>query len=130
MKKIIGFTDQITECECCGKTELKGTYCIELDGVELYYGSTCAFKEHGLTQDEQKTLKSKFKARLKTEAQFQAMETANNGTAHYLVSMLRFVRAKKLDLQNFVNKYGKEIDGNDFYKAYKVGHEVVIINNN
>ena len=60
MKRIIGYTDSITECECCGKTELKGTYCIELDGIELYYGSTCAFKAHGLTTDEQKELKASF----------------------------------------------------------------------
>ena len=43
MKTIIGYTDSINECDCCGKTELKGTYCIDLDGVELYYGSVCAF---------------------------------------------------------------------------------------
>jgi len=57
---IIGYTDSINECDCCGKTELKGTYCIDLDGVELYYGSVCAFKSHGLTNDEQKELKSVF----------------------------------------------------------------------
>ena len=60
MKTIIGYTDSINECDCCGKTELKGTYCIDLDGVELYYGSVCAFKSHGLTTDEQKELKSIF----------------------------------------------------------------------
>lgn len=60
MKTIIGYTDSINECDCCGKTELKGTYCIDLDGVELYYGSVCVFKSHGLTTDEQKELKSTF----------------------------------------------------------------------
>jgi len=60
MKTIIGYTDSINECDCCGKTELKGTYCIDLDGVELYYGSVCAFKNHGLTTDEQKELKATF----------------------------------------------------------------------
>jgi hypothetical protein len=60
MKTIIGYTDSINECDCCGKTELKGTYCIDLDGVELYYGSVCAFKSHGLTTDEQKELKITF----------------------------------------------------------------------
>jgi hypothetical protein len=60
MKTIIGYTDSINECDCCGKTELKGTYCIDLGGVELYYGSVCAFKSHGLTTDEQKELKAAF----------------------------------------------------------------------
>ena len=43
--KIIGFTDKVNECDCCGKTELKGTYCISIDGNEFYYGSTCATKK-------------------------------------------------------------------------------------
>lgn len=60
MKTIIGYTDSITECECCGKLNLKGTYCIDIDGTELYYGSVCAFKNHGISIDEQKKLKAKF----------------------------------------------------------------------
>jgi hypothetical protein len=60
MKTIIEYTDSINECDCCGKTELKGTYCIDLDGVELYYGSVCAFKTHGVTIEEQKELKAAF----------------------------------------------------------------------
>jgi uncharacterized membrane protein len=60
MKKIIGYTDFVTECECCGKIDLKGTYCLEIDGVELYYGSVCAFKNHGISKEEQKDAKVKF----------------------------------------------------------------------
>lgn len=60
MTTIIGYTDSINECDCCGKTELKGTYCVEVDGVELYYGSVCAFKNHGITIEEQKEAKAKF----------------------------------------------------------------------
>ena len=43
--KIIGFTDKVNECDCCGRTNLKGTYCINIDGNELYYGSSCATKK-------------------------------------------------------------------------------------
>lgn len=71
MKRIIGYTDSITECECCGKVDLKGTYCLEIDGVELYYGSTCAFKSHGLTTDEQKELKTKFTRDQKNQKLYQ-----------------------------------------------------------
>ncbi len=60
MTTIIGYTDSITECECCGKTELKGTYCIDIDGTELYYGSTCAFKNHDISIENQKIAKSNF----------------------------------------------------------------------
>jgi len=60
MTTIIGYTDSITECECCGKVDLKGTYCLDIDGEEFYYGSVCAFKNHGVTHDEQKEMKSIF----------------------------------------------------------------------
>lgn len=60
MKKVIGYTDSVNECECCGKRELKGTYCVEIDGVELYYGSVCAFKNHGISLEEQKEIKAVF----------------------------------------------------------------------
>ncbi len=40
--KILGFTDSRCECDRCGKTNLKGTYCIETpDQGLLYLGSTC-----------------------------------------------------------------------------------------
>jgi hypothetical protein len=127
MKRIIGFTDSVTECECCGKTDLKGTFCLEIDGVELYYGSTCAFKSHGLTTDEQKMMKARFSSRQKAEKQFQEMELNNNGTPHYLVKMLRFVQSKKLDLMSFILKYGTLHSDAKYYTAYSIGHEVVMI---
>lgn len=67
MKTIIGYTDSINECDCCGKTELKGTFCIDLDGVELYYGSVCAFKEHGITDEEKKEAIAAFKKEQKNK---------------------------------------------------------------
>ena len=60
MTTIIGYTDSVTECECCGKTDLKGTYRLDIAGVELYYGSVCAFKNHGVTTEEQKEAKATF----------------------------------------------------------------------
>lgn len=60
MKTIIGYTDSITECECCGKTDLKGTYCLDIDGVEVYYGSVCALKKHGVSIEDQKIAKKTF----------------------------------------------------------------------
>ncbi len=68
VKKIIGYTDSVQECECCGKTELKGTYCLEIDGVELYYGSTCAFKVHGVSNDEKKEAVNAFKKAAKNKS--------------------------------------------------------------
>lgn len=68
---IIGFTDSVNECDCCGKIDLKGTYCIDLNGIELYYGSVCAFKSHALTIEEQKELKKQFKATQKNKKLYE-----------------------------------------------------------
>ena len=72
MKTIIAFTDSVTECECCGKKELKGTYCLTIEGEELYYGSTCAFKAHGVTVEEQKKAKKLFTAEQKNQKLIEA----------------------------------------------------------
>lgn len=70
--KIIAFTDEVCSCDCCGKTDLKGTYVIEnvVTGVTRFYGSVCAFKVFNLTAQE---LKSGVK-----EAEKVAIEAAKN----------------------------------------------------
>lgn len=42
--KNLGFTEEVTSCDCCGRTDLKGTYCIENleTGAIMYYGCVCA----------------------------------------------------------------------------------------
>lgn len=41
--KILGLTDEITTCGCCGKTGLKVTVALEINGgPTLYYGRDCA----------------------------------------------------------------------------------------
>jgi hypothetical protein len=39
---VLGTTGDITTCECCGKSELKKTVALEVDGEVQYYGTTCA----------------------------------------------------------------------------------------
>ena len=38
---LLGVTDEITTCELCGKTPLKRTYALDIDGQTVYYGTTC-----------------------------------------------------------------------------------------
>lgn len=68
--KILGFTESITTCDCCGKAELKGTYAIQNaeTGDINYYGSVCAFKVYNLTT---KVLKEGVKA-----AELEAIKAA------------------------------------------------------
>ena len=47
------FTDSVTECDCCGRTELKGTYLVVSDyGDEYYYGSTCVKRNLHISSSE------------------------------------------------------------------------------
>lgn len=41
--RLLGITDEVTTCDCCGKTNLKRTLAISLDGESdaVHFGSTC-----------------------------------------------------------------------------------------
>lgn len=52
--KVLGYTDEVTTCDCCGKKNLKGSFCIETDeGAEVYYGSVCVNKVYGKKQGKE-----------------------------------------------------------------------------
>jgi hypothetical protein len=41
--KILGINDEVTTCECCGKTNLKKTVVLSMNGEgEVHYGVNCA----------------------------------------------------------------------------------------
>lgn len=66
MKKILGFIEEITTCDCCGKSGLKGTLAVDIDGAILYYGSTCAVTKHGVNKAEASKEISKAEKIIKT----------------------------------------------------------------
>jgi hypothetical protein len=57
----LGWTEEVTACDCCGKSELSGTMALECQeaGEVVYYGSVCAKRNTG-----RKTLQSEATARL------------------------------------------------------------------
>jgi hypothetical protein len=42
--KIMGITDEVTTCGCCGRNGLKKTIALEIDEVLTHYGTQCAAK--------------------------------------------------------------------------------------
>jgi hypothetical protein len=51
--KALYITDEITTCECCGRSELKATVAMQLsDGDILHYGRTCAARNSGKTSQQ------------------------------------------------------------------------------
>lgn len=105
MVTIIGYTDSINECECCGKIDLKGTYCLDIDGVELYYGSVCAFKNHGITKEEQKYMLGKFKKEQKNAMLIEMyIEPIRKELAEKLIERVGF------DNTNYIKEYNRLIE--------------------
>jgi hypothetical protein len=49
---VLGFTEEVQSCECCGRTDLKGTVALERNDGEgiVYYGVVCAAKAQGYTK--------------------------------------------------------------------------------
>lgn len=86
MKTVLGYTEDFTTCTCCGKSNLKGTYAVEVDGILNYFGSTCAFKKHGVSKAEIKVADSlhstlKFHG-VKTIEEYNAKQRAMCETAN------------------------------------------------
>lgn len=57
--RVTGTTDEVTECDLCGKVELKGTVMLlpldgdgDADGEINYFGTSCAAKAAGWTVRE------------------------------------------------------------------------------
>lgn len=42
--KVLGITDTVTTCDCCGKKNLKRTVVLDTETGVLYYGTSCAAK--------------------------------------------------------------------------------------
>ena len=114
--KIIGFTDKVNECDCCGKTELKGTYCIYIDGNEFYYGSTCASNTIKVSSDD---IKKEVK---KIELEKSINEMVLNAKFEYQQNKVFKLAIKKgITKVEFLLKYGKIVDVMNTEKCYQYG---------
>ena len=50
--KIMGYDDSVNECDCCGKSNLKMTVVVEVNGEVMHYGCVCATRHTGLKSGE------------------------------------------------------------------------------
>lgn len=103
--RIIGYTDQINECDCCGKKELKGTYVMadEMDN-EMYFGKVCGAKHANWSMSEFSENLTAFKTKMK-----------RNEKVAQLVETLKI----EIEKIGWYSKYAKYHDGsfaqNDFF---------------
>ena len=119
---ILGFTEEFTSCDCCGRTELKGTYVIDdLQGNIYYYGSSCGLKAASL--DNAKELKKEVKKVEFTE-NFKTLKAD-----HLKVKQMKSALNKGLySKDDFFTKFG-DVDHKDkFGTWFTVGHITHYVN--
>jgi hypothetical protein len=106
--KVLGFTEENTACDLCGKTELKGTYAIEDDNGTIYYlGSTCIKNKYALNQKEFTAKVNEAKEERIEERRLFLLDTETN---------FRNIAGKYPN----TNKYTPEAEGyTEFMKAKK-----------
>jgi hypothetical protein len=62
MITILGFSEDFTVCDRCGKSELKGTWAIENENGDLFrLGSSCIHKRFEMDSQEAKALIAEYK---------------------------------------------------------------------
>lgn len=74
MIKILGTDDTVTTCDCCGKSNLKHTVIVDVDGEVFNYGSTCATRHTGLKPGQIKSAieQKRLDARAAASKEFRA----------------------------------------------------------
>lgn len=79
--KFLGNSDDVTTCECCGRTNLKSTVALSIDdGEAVYFGVTCAARALAMdaalvrkaskAADDEKYRAEQAARRAKAEAEF------------------------------------------------------------
>jgi CDGSH-type Zn-finger protein len=69
MVTVLGFSEDFTVCDRCGKSELKGTWAIENEDGDLFrLGSSCIHKKFEFSSEEAKALIAEFKKAEKFKA--------------------------------------------------------------
>lgn len=93
MAKALGTDDSVNTCDCCGKTNLKFTVAIELDGGEIvHYGQVCARRNTG---KDQRTISREI--REARQAAVNAAQREYMATPEYKAEVERFaIRPRNL----------------------------------
>jgi hypothetical protein len=57
--KILGISDDVTGCDCCGKSNLKKTVALDHEGAVVHYGVDCAARALTGSKKDRKIVESK-----------------------------------------------------------------------
>lgn len=94
MFKILGTDDAVNTCDCCGKTNLKSTVIVEVDGDVLHYGAVCATRHTKLTARE---IKAAIQSEL--DGRVMAAQKAYKATPEYAAERAIMARANTFKIK-------------------------------
>ena len=96
--KVLGFSDEVTDCDCCGRSNLSGTFGVETDaGDVLHYGSVCLNKVYGKKLGTAIKFEAKAISRLQSVTWERAIDLFSRGM------FPNFIGAKMGDKTTFNN---------------------------
>lgn len=93
MFKILATDDAVNTCDCCGKSNLKFTFAVEVGGDVLHYGSTCVTKHTGRT-----FIQAKNEIAEREAARVMARERKYQATREAIKLTARMIEAHRLRL--------------------------------
>jgi len=119
-----GITDSVTDCDCCGKSDLKRTVVLldtELNDFK-YFGTTCARNAANWTVEQFKKEKENYK-KIKTVADFD-IAISNQKSGYSKARMCSKALKKGYDRDELFKKHGEVLEITPWEIVYNIEHLV------
>jgi len=93
--RVLGTTDAVNTCDCCGKPNLKVTFAIEMieTGERFHYGSTCVTRNTGRKTGELNRMQKQDQQRRESAARYEY-----KGSSEFRALEARLAEAHKYDI--------------------------------
>lgn len=117
---VLGTTDEVTSCDCCGKSGLKSTFAVMLHETDevVHYGSTCVTRNTGIknptkaAESHRESLKKDAAQKLRWSAEYRAYEAKLAFRVHLKLTpgkeSMEYVRAEYTAKQERVRAIAAE----------------------
>lgn len=114
---LLGTTEEVTVCDCCGKSNLKKTIAFDNCGEIIYYGVVCASNETGKKSDEIKVDIKKIESTQKID--ILLIEATSD---HNKSKAVKMAEKKGVDMDYVFSTYGQLEYENNWEKMYSIAH--------
>ena len=123
--KFLGWTDEVSACDLCGKTGLKSTAALEIDGETVYYGCVCAARAlSGRTGEKLNAAKIRRETEKAHDMQIKCAQAFDRGLyeREYQASIEAIKNLRKSSPENSAVAFKIGLNGlGGFHASHKVG---------